>query len=166
MTTALAKVRKPGISRAMKGNLNSAKNPWRSFWRRRALRPEDRFVLSVVDRLAEFLINDKGGPQNMTAAEVVLVQNIQIARACAMLCMQAIGEEGGFRLNADGQREATPGMRELPRFLSAERQAIQALGTSRRAAPALNLNDYLKQRSQGQEPESIPASAQLVEENA
>ncbi len=41
------------------GNLNSAKHPWRSFWRRRALKPGDRWILPVLEHYTLALESDK-----------------------------------------------------------------------------------------------------------
>ncbi|MEE8075868.1 MAG: hypothetical protein V3T60_09625, partial [Candidatus Binatia bacterium] len=51
------------------GNLNAVKNPWRSFWKRRALRPEDRWLAPVLDGYLDDLISDKGGLDSITSGE-------------------------------------------------------------------------------------------------
>ena len=48
------------------GNLNATRMPWRVFWRRRALRREDRWILPVLEGYAHGLEADKPG---LTEAE-------------------------------------------------------------------------------------------------
>ena len=70
--------------RAQLGNLNRARHPWRSFWRRRALQREDRWIQPLLEDYAQGLISDKGGPDAMSAAELRMVELAQLAgSACS-----------------------------------------------------------------------------------
>lgn len=161
MTQALAKIRKPGIARAMKGNLNSAKHSWRTFLKRRVLvRPEDRVALRMADRLAAAILSDKGGPDGITAGETALLQAIVTANICSSLCLLELGRDGAFKVNADGDRVASPALKEVGRFLSEMRQGLVALGLGRRTREAVTLTEYLARKHSG----PIPVEAEVVEE--
>jgi hypothetical protein len=51
------------------GNLNGAIRPWRSFWKRRALKQEDRWIAPFIEKYSDELVSDKGGSQSITARE-------------------------------------------------------------------------------------------------
>ena len=83
-------------ARAQLGNLNGTRRPWAVFWKRRALRPEDRWVLPLLERYGAGLVDDKGGPDNMSAAELRMVELAQLARACSLLVLSTAANEGGL----------------------------------------------------------------------
>jgi hypothetical protein len=64
------------------GNLNAAKWPWRTYWRRRALKRKDRWVFSFVEPYKEELFSDK---PEATAGEKRMIEVASAARACWML---------------------------------------------------------------------------------
>lgn len=127
------------------GNLNAAVNPWVSFWRRRALRPADRWVLPLLELYAGSLVADRGGPEAMTAGEAHMIELAQLARGCTLLVLHAAaGGPGlvGRRRSASTkggtvvQRLSEPDLAgTLVRFMSVERAALQAIGLERRAKP-------------------------------
>lgn len=134
--------RRVSLAVAGKGNLNRvSRSPWNTFWRRRALRPEDQFALRMAAPLANALLSDKGGEQ-ATAGERALIENATIARVCALLCLARMGQTGPFVKGAKGET-ASPGLEALPKFLAAERQSLQALGLERRARDLPRLADVL-----------------------
>lgn len=124
-------------SRSMRGNLNATRYPWRVYWRKRALRLEDRWVLALVGDCGDDLISDKGGEAGITAGERRLVELATAARVAWLLAMASPGE---------GARE------EAPRFMATELRALQALGLERRAAPAPSLAEVLAARTVRVEP--------------
>jgi hypothetical protein len=154
VSNKLAK-RKPG---GQPGNLSACRSPWRSFWKRRALRPDDAYILPLVDSLAAGLISDLGGPDAITAAQAVLIRNLQTAQACALLCMSRIGTDGPFRISQTGETVSHPALKEIGRFLGEIRQSATALGLERKTRDVTNLADYLKARD-----EVIPVEAVEVE---
>jgi hypothetical protein len=121
------------------GNLNSTRHPWRTFWRRRALRPEDRWILPVLEGYTAALESDK---PDMTETERLMAQNAQTARGAVMLILAEVSRSG-FITRRDGSWDVTPGAKELAKFLGAERGALQAIGLERRARPTPSLQDYL-----------------------
>jgi hypothetical protein len=144
--------------------VNSSRHSWRTFLRRRVLiRPEDRVALHLADRLTVALVTDKGGPDAVTAGEAALIENATIARVCASLCLAEIGRTGAFVVGADAGRVASPALKELSRFVSAERQALQALGLERRAKRAVTLDEYLTAKAAGERQDAIPAEAKVVQ---
>jgi len=117
----------------MRGNLNATRYPWRVYWRKRALRPEDRWVLALVAGYGDDLISDKGGENGITAAERRLVELATAARVAWLLAMASPGE---------GARG------EAAKFMGVELRCLQALGLERRAKPAPSLAELLAARAQ------------------
>lgn len=113
------------------GNLNASRHPWRSFWKRRALRPEDKWILPTLEGYASGLASDK---PNLTEAEARMIEIGQIARGASMLILAECARSG-FILKEDGSWNLAPGARELAKFLSVERSALQTLGLERRTKP-------------------------------
>ena len=113
------------------GNLNACRHPWRAFWRRRALRKEDRWILPVLETYATGLAADK---PNLTEAEARIIEIAQTARGSSVLIL-AEAARSGFTRKVDGTWDLSPGAKELSRFLSVERQCLQTLGLQRRPKP-------------------------------
>ncbi len=122
------------------GNLNSTRHPWRSFWRRRALRPADRWIIPVLEQYTSALESDK---PHMTETEKLMAQNAQTARGAVMLIL-AEAARSGFVRQTGGTWDLAPGAKELAKFLSAERGALTAIGLERRTRQAPSLNEYLE----------------------
>ena len=120
-------------SRSMVGNLNGTRYPWRVYWRKRALRPEERWVLTLVAGYGHDLISDKGGEEGITAGERRLVELAVAARVCWLLAIAS---------STEGSRA------EAAKFMNVERQCLQALRTERRARPAPTLAQLLQAREQ------------------
>lgn len=113
------------------GNLDGTRHPWRVFWRRRALQDQYRYLMPLIERYGQDLVNDKGGDSNVSAAERRMIEIAQTARACSMLILAA-GREKGLIRNLNGTDwDLTQGFNELVRFLQTERQSLQALGLER-----------------------------------
>jgi len=110
--------------------LHASKNPWRSFWRRRALKSDQRWLLPVLDGYQAQLLADK---PDCTAAERRLMELASTARGCTLLILDQVQRRGLLRpLDASGNWDLCAGAKELKQFLSLERQLLQALGTDRR----------------------------------
>ncbi|MDC8450043.1 MAG: hypothetical protein LV473_17040 [Nitrospira sp.] len=113
------------------GNLHAAKYPWRTFWRRRALKAEDRWILPVLETYASALELDK---PNLTAGEARMIEIAQTARGATMLILAEAARSGLVVKGEDGW-DLAPGAKELSRFLGIERASLQTLGLGRRAKP-------------------------------
>jgi hypothetical protein len=150
VSKALAK-RRPG---GQPGNLSASRSPWRSFWKGRALKPEDAYILPMVEGMANGLVADLGGADQITSAQALLIRNLQTAQACALLCMARIGSEGPFRISQTGETVSHPALKEIGRFLGEIRQSATALGLERKTRDVTNLSDYLKARE-----EAVPVEA-------
>ncbi len=120
------------------GNLHHCKRPWEVFWRRRALRPADRWLVPLLETYAAGLINDKGGPAGIANGEARAVEIAQTARAAVMLIL-AQGVQQGFVRTVDGTWDLAPGAKELARFLTVELNALKALNLGERRAKDLTL---------------------------
>ena len=116
-------------------NLNAARYPWRTFWRRRALKAEDRWILPTLEGYAAGLAGDKPG---LSEAEARLIEVAQISRGASMLIL-AEAARSGFIEKENGSWNLAPGARELAKFLSIERASLQTLGLDRRAKPVQDL---------------------------
>lgn len=113
------------------GHLHNSRHPWRSFWRRRALRAEDKWILPSLESYSAGLASDK---PNLTEAEARLIEIGQISRGATMLIL-AETARSGFIVKVDGSWDLSPGAKELARFLSIERASLQTLGLGRRSKP-------------------------------
>ena len=111
------------------GNLNATRRPWRVFWRRRALRQQDRWILPLLESYMHGLLSDK---PDMTEGEKRLAELAQMARACTVLILSEAAQRGFIR-QVDGTFDVAPGVKDLPRFLNVERQSLEGLGLQRRA---------------------------------
>jgi hypothetical protein len=111
---------------APKGNMNGARNPWALYWRRRALKPEDRWVLRLVEDYVPSLISDLGGEANVSFAQRKVAELAAVARACWALAMAA------------GNLDA------VARFVSVERSCLADLGLERRAKPVQSVAEYIE----------------------
>lgn len=113
------------------GNLNGSKHSWRSFWRRRALKSSDRWIIPIIESYAVGLASDKPG---LTEAEARLIEIGQISRGASMLILAECARSG-FIVKEDGSWNLAPGARELAKFLAIERTSLQTLGLARRSKP-------------------------------
>lgn len=118
--------RRPG---GQLGNVNSVRNPWLAFWRRRALRPEDRWALQLVRDYVPELVEAKGGPAQVSPAAERTMELAAVARVCWALAL--VGRD----------------LAAVGRFLHAERGALLAIGLDRVQPPAVSFLDRLRARA-------------------
>lgn len=126
------------------GHLHNSRHPWRSFWRRRALRAEDRWILPTLESYCAGLASDK---PNLTEAESHMIEIAQTARGASMLIL-AEAARSGFIRKQDGTWDLSPGAKELSRFLAVERSCLQTLGLGRRAKPIQDLAKQIQAERQ------------------
>ena len=138
------------------GNLNNCRKPWRAFWRRRALKEGDRWILPILENYAAGLASDKPG---LSEAESRLIEIAQIARGGSMLIL-AEAARSGFTKPERGSWNVSPGAKELGKFLSVERACLQTLGLGRRTKQVVSPLDLLRQQSSGAP--SLPSSPQPI----
>ena len=75
------------------GKMNNVAHPWRVFfWRRRALRPEDRWVLKLVENYEQRIEEDRG--RNLSFGKGLVVEIAKTARVCQLLALAAFAENG------------------------------------------------------------------------
>lgn len=115
------------------GNLNSAANPWAVYWKRRALKPADRWALALVADYVPQLLTDKGGEGAVSFAERKVMELAAVARVCWALAMAA------------GNLDV------VSRFVGAERQALTDLGLQRRAKPVPTATEIMRDARAGAE---------------
>jgi hypothetical protein len=140
---------KPGMGR---GNLNASVHPWTSFWRRRALKPENRWVLAVMSDYEEGLKSDH---PEMSEGEKRIAELASTSRACLLLVLQECRAQGFVRQLHGGSWDLAPGAKEMVRFMSLERQALHSLGLKRTARKLPSLTDYMAAHVQKPAPDSV-----------
>jgi hypothetical protein len=101
---------------------------------------KDRWIARSTERYGDALVEDKGGPDEVTAAMRHTIEVASVARGCAMLILSEV-KRSGFIRKVDGSWDLAPGARELAKFLKLELQALQALGFERREPRAISLED-------------------------
>jgi hypothetical protein len=152
----LSEAKQTGLSRAMRGNLNSAKHPWRSFLKRRALKPEDRYVLPLLEAYADGLLEDKGGDAAPEATKR-MIELAQLTRGAIMLVLAEAAQRGVVKLDNDGTWDLQPGFRELAKLMNVERGCLAELGLSRTSKPVLSLSDIKAQIIDAKVVKDLPA---------
>jgi hypothetical protein len=98
--TRLGRRDAPLSAGALPGNLHAVRNPWITDWRRRARRPQDRWVRALVKDLPELLV-DRPGP---SYAEPRMMKLAAAARVCRALPIQLRRQQRQVmsRLNKEG----------------------------------------------------------------
>ncbi|MET0153574.1 MAG: hypothetical protein ABW298_13315 [Candidatus Binatia bacterium] len=117
---------KPRRGGAPAGNLNASRHHWRTLWRRGAVKPELQWIVPLMQRYADALEADKGGAENVSAAERSMIEVAAMARGCASLILSCAGQYGVVEPADDGSNRwnISPGLRELPKFLKTEAAAL------------------------------------------
>jgi hypothetical protein len=121
---------------AQLGNLNASGKPWLTFWRRRALRPEDAWARAIASEHAGSLLADK---PDASAGELRAIEVAGVARGCQALLLDALRRAGGI--------DASKGldlMAAVANFAKLELRALQTVGLARRAKRAPTLADILR----------------------
>jgi hypothetical protein len=124
------------------GNMNNARHRWRAFWKRRALRPEDRWIASEVARYEAALLSDK---PDASEAERRVIQLATEAKCARLLIWQTIrdADQGIIRKCKEGLA-LIPAAEVLPKFIGVELGALKLLGLQRRAKPIPRLAELLE----------------------
>ena len=133
------------------GNLNRAKNALPAIARVLNGRPLPAHLNRVVQLArseAEDLIQDKGGPDEITAAERMLVANWSTARSCELLILDELFQRGSAICedSQSGTWDLAPAMQRLDRFLSVQCRILAALGLQRKAKGVRSLEKYMQKK--------------------
>ena len=99
------------------------------------MKPELQWIVPLMHKYADALEADKGGAENISAAERSLIEVAAMARGCSSLILSCAGQYGVVEPAKDGSNQwnISPGLRELPKFLKTEAAALLGLGLERRA---------------------------------
>ena len=127
------------------GNLNARRSSLAAIGRLQQGRPLPSTLARVValaDQEAEELISDRGGWEQMSGAERLMVSNWTSARKAELLIWSELLQRGAVQVNEDGSWDLQPGAQRLAPFLSAQRAALLALGLERRKK-AVDLKAYM-----------------------
>lgn len=120
-------------------NTNAVRHPWRSFWKRLALKSEHKSVGLALVKYENALLRDK---PDATEGERRTIELACEAKAARLLIWEALEGEGFTRRGIDGLA-LMPAAEALPKFIGAELGALKLLGLERRARPVQSLTDYL-----------------------
>jgi hypothetical protein len=117
---------------APKGNLNRVKRDPRglalAFWKRRALLPEDRWILAVVNGYQERRIAELGGDAKVTAGQRAVVTTSAICQGICALILAESTKHGGYFKSGEAGLDLAPAIKELPKWLARIQSAELALG--------------------------------------
>ena len=137
------------------GNMNASRHHWRSFFARLALRQEDVWVRTEVQKYAAGLMSDK---PDATEGERRAIEFAAEAKAARLLIWSAIAESGFTRRSREGLA-LVPAASELPKFIGVELDALKLLGLQRKAKTVLSLAEYLNGKPTAVEKTPKPAPA-------
>jgi hypothetical protein len=132
------------------GNLNACDHPWRAFWRRRALRPQDKWAAAFAELYEAGLLSDK---PDASEGERRVIELAGTARVCVVLILSESRRSGFIQQTKDGW-DLTPGMKELARFMTVEQRCLQTLGLERRSKSVGTLQEYLESRAKAETKDS------------
>jgi hypothetical protein len=163
---------------AQPGNLATVKHPWRSFWKRRALREEDRWILPLLGDYQAALVADRGGESGATAAELRLIELAALARGCEMLILAAAAVRGGLTADMSAPRAGQGAsvrkqdlLSALSKFMTTEQRALLGLGLERKVKPIGSYASALLMRDAQESPpepqgNTTPLDVEVVEVQA
>lgn len=120
------------------GHLHNAKSAIPAIRRLRQgkpLPPALARIVALADQEAELLVSDKGGLDNMSGGEKVMLNVWRSARQAVLLILSELVDRGAV-LAKNGEWDLQPGLQRLTKFLTEERQALLALGLQRRTKDA------------------------------
>jgi hypothetical protein len=129
------------------GNMNASRHAIDTWLRRRALPLRKQHVATMVKQYEESLVTCKGGLGAVTEVEQALIRNAGHAFGAVLLVLEEAAARG-FVVERDGTWDLSPGFARIVGILSTERQALVALGLTRRAKDVPSLSDYLATRTQ------------------
>lgn len=122
------------------GNLNAARHPARTFWSRRALRPQDAWATQVYRHYLDDLLTDKPDP---SAAELRIAEIASAARTCQALMLNDIKGTGRLVSLPDGRVDVSGLVKELRQFMALERSALESFGTERPPRKEKSIGDVV-----------------------
>lgn len=111
------------------GNLHNAKSilpALRRLQKGKPLPAPLQRVTAIADREAELIVSDKGGQENLTGGEQLMVNVWKTARRAVLLILYEMAQRG-IITSDDGQWDLQPGAQRLVKFLAEERMALTAL---------------------------------------
>lgn len=127
-------------------------------------RPEDKVLLLHAEQLVADLIAEQGGADHATIAQRELARQVGLGSVVQAMATRELAEQGPFITDSYGVRKANPAFEVLAKYMSASTRALSLLGTDRKAAPALTLEDYVARRAELPADSPVPAEAVVVTE--
>lgn len=116
------------------GDLDAARHPARTFWSRRALRPQNAWATQLYRHYLDDLLTDKPDPP---AAELRIAEIASAARTCQALMLNDLKDTGGLVSLPLWSGGRLARRQELRQFMALERSAPESFGTrSNRARPS------------------------------
>ena len=122
---------------APKGTLNAARNGLFS-WKARRMLPDGKdHIGKLVRHEEEAIIQDLGGPENVSAMERGIISDLGMALGLILLAYEEAATRGSITVSADGKTwDLMPGMGRVKGLVDTRRQNLLALGLTRRAKDA------------------------------
>jgi hypothetical protein len=118
------------------GNLNASKSilpALRRLQKGKPLPAPLQRVTAIADREAALIVSDKGGPENMTGGERLMLNVWRTARQATLLILYEMAQRG-IIVTKDGEWDLQPGAQRLVKFLAEERSALVAMKFDQRRA--------------------------------
>jgi len=113
--------------------LNAARNGMFAWKTRRMLPADKEHVARLVRREEEAIVQDLGGPQNLTAMQRGLVSDTGLALGLILLAFEEAAAKGSISTDDHGKWDFMPGLQKVKGLLDTRRQNFLALGLERRA---------------------------------
>jgi hypothetical protein len=121
---------------APKGNLNAARNGLFA-WKTRRMLPVGKDHVGKLVRLEEEgIVQDLGGPENVTTMQRGLVSDTGMALGLILLAFEEAQQKGAISVTENGRWDFMPGLGRVKGLLDTRRQNLLALGLERRAKEA------------------------------
>jgi hypothetical protein len=118
---------------APKGNLNASRNALYSWKRARMLPAHQSHIGRLVEREEAGILQDLGGPENVTAMQRGIVSDTGMALGLILLAFEEAQKRSSIAAEENGQWDLMPGLQKIKGLIDTRRQNFLALGLERRA---------------------------------
>ena len=116
---------------AQPGNINAVRYPWRVLFKRGVLKDDYRLIEPWMNDYKRGLIEDKGGAENMSNAEIYIANIAERAYGSQLIILAEAGRKG-FTRQLDSDWDLQPGFKDSVKYMQVELKALQTFGTKRR----------------------------------
>ncbi len=103
----------------------------------------------MANEEADELTSDKGGWENMSVAERLMLSNWTSARKAELLIWNELIDRGSVHVKEDGSWDLQPGAQRLAVFLGVQHRCLTALGLERKQKDVVDLKSYIESSRAG-----------------